>query len=195
MERIKTVLVASAIILLVAMAFYLIHIFKESEAEVYTNKSINITPAQIKSIKDIGQWEFLAIEDEEMVDTVRKGFFSDDNLIIIYPGTLRLGFDMKNVPGDWISSKNDTVNITLPRIALLNQEFINEAQAKVFYETGKWSDKDRNDLYRRALARMKTRGLTQSNIKAAEHNAEAQFKQIMGAMGFAQVNIKWTEKR
>lgn len=195
MKRIEVALIAAAIIALAAIAFYLIHIFRESEAEVYTNNSINITPTQIKAIKDIGQWEFLTIENEEMVDTLRKGLFSDDNLVVIYPGTLRLGFDMKNAPDDWVRSRGDTVDITLPRITLLNENFINEAQAKVFFETGRWSDKDRNDLYLRALARMKKRGLTQDNIKDAEDNAEVQFKQIMGAMGFAQVNIKWLGKR
>ena len=42
-----------------------------------------MTPSEIESIRRIGQWEFMAINDEELVDTVRKGFFSDDHLVRI----------------------------------------------------------------------------------------------------------------
>ena len=45
-----------------------------------------MTPSEIESIRRIGQWEFMAINDEELVDTVRKGFFSDDHLVRIYSG-------------------------------------------------------------------------------------------------------------
>ena len=36
-----------------------------------SSNAIDLTPAQIRSIERIGQWEFLAIDDEELVDTIR----------------------------------------------------------------------------------------------------------------------------
>ena len=65
--------------------------FKKTEVSIDVDQKINVTPEQIESIKAIGEWEFLSIADEEMVDTVRKGIFSDDHLVRIYYGTIHLG--------------------------------------------------------------------------------------------------------
>ena len=73
-----------------------------SSLEIVSDNNIDITPQQIQSIKAIGQWEFLAVNDELMVDTTRKGIFSDDHLVRIYYGTLRLGIDMHRVKTGWI---------------------------------------------------------------------------------------------
>lgn len=59
------------------------------------------TPTQIQSIKDIGEWEFLSVSLEELTDTVRKGFISDDELSRIYYGTLRLGINMHQLEPGW----------------------------------------------------------------------------------------------
>lgn len=88
-----------------------------------------------------------------MIDTVRKGFFKDDELIRIYYGTLRLGFDMSEAKADWIKADKDTLVITLPKIKLLDENFIDEARTKSFFESGSWSDKDRADMYKRAYAK------------------------------------------
>ena len=62
---------------------------KETTVSVDVDEGINVTPEVIESIEAIGQWEFLSVDDEELVDTIRKGFFSDDKLARIYYGTLR----------------------------------------------------------------------------------------------------------
>ena len=50
----------------------------------------------------IRQWEFLSVRDEELIDTVRHGFFGDDQLIRIYYGTLRLGVDLAETKEGWL---------------------------------------------------------------------------------------------
>ena len=52
------------------------------------NTRIDITPEEIRSLRKIGQWEFLSVTTEELVEWHRKGTFSDDHLIRIYSGTL-----------------------------------------------------------------------------------------------------------
>ena len=106
-----------------------------NEATVYVDDKIDITPTQVLAMKEIGEWEFLSIENEEMIDTVRKGFFKDDELIRIYYGTLRLGFDMSEAKADWIKADKDTLVITLPKIKLLDENFIDEARTKSFFES------------------------------------------------------------
>lgn len=164
---------------------------KTSSVEISANQKIDITPEQIKSIKDIGEWEFLAISDEEMVDTVRKGFFSDDHLARIYYGTMRLGVNLKQVESGWITVNDDTLDITLPKIGLLDRDFIDEARTKSFFESGKWETKDREALLRRAYQRMLQRGLTPQNLETARQNGDAQVRQVMQSMGFKFIKVRF----
>ena len=65
-----------------------------NEIGISTDNKIDLTPTRIQEIQDIGQWEFLAINDEELIDTINHGFFSDDELVRIYYGTIRMGIDL-----------------------------------------------------------------------------------------------------
>ena len=155
------------------------------------DQTINVTPTQITAMKQIGEWEFLSVNDEELVDTMRRGFFSDDELIRIYYGTLRLGIDMNDVSEDWIGQENDTIVVNLPPIKLLDERFIDEARTKSFFENGKWSDADREAMYQRARQRMRTRGLSDKNIASAEQNASRSFYQMMRSMGFEHIKVRF----
>ena len=124
-----------------------------------------LSPTQIKSIEAIGQWEFLSISDEELIDTVRKGLISDDELVRIYYGTLRLGINMREVGNEWLRADGDTIICTLPPIRLL-------------------------DMYNRAYEAMKKRCLTKANISKAEENAKGQFEAMFQSMGYSNIKIK-----
>lgn len=155
-----------------------------------------LSPTQIARIKSIGQWEFLAVSDEELVDTVRHGFFGDDELSRIYYGTLRLGIDLRDVADDWVGVDGDTVTLLLPPVRLLDEHFLDEARTRAFYEEGRWSEADKAKLARKAMALMKQRCLTPANIRSAEQNAAAQFDNLLRSMGFetARVRFQETEK-
>ncbi len=152
---------------------------------------IGITPVQIESIRDIGQWEFLAISDEELVDTIRHGFFGDDELSRIYYGTLRLGINLQEAGEGWISMDKDTVTATLPPIRLLDEKFIDEGRTQAFFEEGKWSETDKAKLTRKAYRMMKQRCLTPDNIRRAELHASEQFASLIQAMGFEFVRVEF----
>lgn len=153
-----------------------------------------LSPTQIKSIESIGQWEFLSVSDEELVDTTRHGFFGDDKLVRIYYGTLRLGIDMKDVKEGWMEADKDTIVCTLPPIKLLDNNFIDEAKTKSFFETGKWTGQDRQAMYERAYRSMKKRCLSSSNITTAENNAQSQFFKMLKTMGFSNVKVRFEGK-
>ena len=163
---------------------------KDNHIGLEVDNGIDVTPEQIASIKAIGQWEFLSISDEELVDTVRKGFFSDDQLVRIYYGTLRLGIDMSRVR---IYMQGDTVTLSAPPVGLLDQNFIDEARTKAFYESGKWQPKDREALYHKARRQMLAHGLTPENLRSAQQNADNQLRQMMKAMGYQNVVIRFEE--
>lgn len=163
----------------------------KAEIGVEVDQSIDVTPEQITSIKAIGEWEFLAVASEELVDTVRKGFIKDDHLVRIYYGTVRLGVNMHQVEPGWIVASGDSITVTLPQPGLLDRDFIDEARTKSFYESGKWSHKDREKLYQKAYRQMLDHSMTKENLSNARKNGEDQFLSMMKAMGFEHVNIQW----
>lgn len=181
-----------ATIVLVSLAV-IVRACQDIGLHMETEENIGLTPTQILSMREIGQWEFLSIEDEELVDTVKRGFLSSSSLTRIYYGTLRLGFDMRAVKDGWIRREADTLHVTLPAITLLDNDFIDETRTKSVFETGSWSDNDRALLYDQARRKMISRCLTQANIHSAEQNASRQFCQMMKSMGFNHVRIRFEQ--
>lgn len=163
-----------------------------SGTEVHQEKGgrLEITPVEIEKIRSIGEWEFLAVSDEELVDTIRHGFFGDDELTRIYYGTLRLGIDLGEAEEGWISMDRDTVAVKLPPLKLLDGNFIDEARTRSFIEDGKWSEADRAALTRKAEAAMKARCLTAANMKKARGNARTQMAAMLRAMGYKYVRVE-----
>lgn len=180
--------------LLIAGFFWLRGATKNNYIDFGTSEAIDLTPTQIQSMKAIGEWEFLSVSTEELVDTVRKGIFSDEELVRIYYGTLRLGVNMQKVGDDWIQTSGDSITLTLPKIELLDKEFIDEARTKSFYERGSWKPADRDALYQKAYRQMLSHSMTKENLQAAEANASQQMHDIMRALGYQHVSITFQKK-
>lgn len=180
---------ALMLVAIIIFLWWLLIAEKDNHVSVEVDDGINITPEQIQSIRDIGQWEFLSISNEELVDTVRKGLFSDDQLVRIYYGTLRLGIDLSKTKKNWINAHGDTVVVKLPKVGLLDKEFIDETRTKAFYESGRWTARDREALYRKARRQMLSHALTKQNLKTAEANAEDHVRQMMKTMGFNNIIV------
>ena len=167
-------------------------VYGPGESNVVTTERVErvtLTPTQIKSIESIGEWEFLAVSDEEIVDTVSHGFFGDSELIRIYYGTLRMGIDLRQARKGWIRLEGDTVCADLPPVRLLGNEFIDEARTQTFYETGTWTAADRKRLYLKASRIMRQRVVNRDNLNKASQQAEAQMDKLLQAMGFEHVRI------
>ena len=189
MTKIKIGIGLAIVVLLVAGFFWLRNLTKNDHIDFGTDTEINITPTQIQNILAIGEWEFLSISAEELVDTIRKGLFTNDELARIYYGTLRLGVNMHQVKPGWIETKGDSVTMTLPAIGLLDKDFIDEARTKSFYESGSWKPADREVLYRKAYRMITQHCLTEENLQAAESNGREQFTNMLQSMGYTNVNI------
>ena len=183
-------ILVAAIVALAAL-WWLVSGISQSEVTLDVNQEIDLTPEQITSIEAIGEWELLAIANEELVDTTRKGFFKDDHLVRIYYGTVRLGINMKNVEPGWIQTGGDSIVVTLPQPGLLDKNFIDEARTKSFFETGKWSHQDRDKLYQKAYRQMLAHCLTPANLRSARENGEALFTKMMKSIGYERVSVRW----
>lgn len=192
-HRIIVLLLAGALV--VAGVAWLVRAVSHSEVGLAVDQRINITPEQMTSIKAIGEWEFLSVSNEELVDTIREGMLSDDHLVRIYYGTARLGINMHHVEPGWLTTRGDTLVATLPAIELLDRDFIDEARTKSFFESGSWSHADREALYRKAYRQMLRHTMTHDNLQAARDNCEEQFRRMLKVMGFPLVSVHFRENR
>lgn len=185
------------VVLIVGIVVYLISSIKTvvtttntTVPDVVKNEKIDVTPTMIRSIEQIGEWSFLEINDEELVDTVRRGIFSNDELVRIYYGTLRLGINLKDAKEGWLRMSGDTLVAKLPPVRLLDNDFIDETRTRSFIASGKWSSVDRKEMYDRAVQKMRQRCLTKKNYAAAQLNAKEQFGQMLRSMGFEKTRVE-----
>ncbi len=164
---------------------------------IANDSSTYMTESQIESIRNIGQWEFLSVSAEEIVDTTRMGLFTDDHLVRIYYGTLRLGVDMTKATCESRKAADESelpvMVLTVPDICLLDSNFIDEAMTRSFHQTGVWTARDRDDLYRRAQQKMMDRALSPTNIANARQMAETQLLQLLRALGFERSEVRFGE--
>ena len=189
MNKVKIIIGAVVLVAVVAIFFWVKSALKSNYVEIGSNEQIDTTPTQIQSIRDIGEWEFLSVSAEEMVDTVRKGFFSDDELVRIYYGTLRLGINMQNLSEDAIRVQSDSVQATFPKVTLLDNDFIDEAKTKSFYESGKWTPQAHQALYQKAHRQMLHHCLTKENLTTAQSNAESQLRNLFTQLGYKTITL------
>ena len=180
---------AIVVVLLIVGFFWLKNLTKNDHIDFGPDEDIDITPTQIQSIKAIGEWEFLSVSAEELVDTTRRRLLMKDELARIYYGTLRLGVDMHQVKPGWIKTSGDSITMTLPAIGLLDKDFIDEARTRPFYESGSWTAEDREILFKKAYRMMTQHCLTKENLQAAEANGQEQFRNMLQSMGYKHVKI------
>ena len=187
MKKFHIIIGAVVLIAVVAIFFWVRSAFKDNYLELGTNENIDPTPTQIQSIRDIGEWEFLSVSAEEMVDTVRKGIFTDDELVRIYYGTLRLGINMQHLSDSAITVQGDSIMVTLPKVGLLDKDFIDESKTKP------WTPQAHQALYQKAHRQMLTHCLTSDNITAAQTNAESQLRNLFIQLGYKNIILRFEE--
>jgi len=192
-DKLKWAVRLLALVLMIIVVWWLLFAEKDNHVAVAVDDGIDDTPAQIESIKSVGQWEFLSVSTEELVDTTRRRLLKDDQLVRIYYGTLRLGVDLSKASDGWLQTRGDTLVATLPKVGLLDPDFIDEARTKSFYESGSWTPRDRELLYQKARRQMLSHALTPQNLQSAQDNADQQFRQLFRAMGYNNIFIRFED--
>lgn len=191
---------ALAVVVLAAFVAWRVKAFIDADASLLTvehTEAIVQTPEEIKAIRDIKQWEFLAVEAEELVEHHEAHTFGDKHLVKVYKGKLRIGLDMEHAGQDWFKPYSTEyppadcrdVEINLPNVQLLDENFIDEARTITFYEEGKFDAKVKQQMYDDAAEKMKARTLTKANIEAARQAAKDQFVKIFRSLGYEKVTI------
>ena len=156
-------------------------------------KPIEQSPEEIVRLQAIGQWEFLSVEAEELVERHYSGLMSERDLVCIYRGTLRIGVDMRKLPSDWVEMKERSAILHLPQPSLLDEDFLDESRTTVFFEQGIFRPEERDAMRTEAKEKMKKRAMTAENLSIARRNAEAQFQKLFLAMGYEDVVVEFEQ--
>ena len=159
------------------------------------DKPIAQSPEEIVHLRSIGQWEFLSVESEELVERHHTGLMSDRDLICIYRGTLRIGVDLRKLPEDWVEVKGRNAIVHLPQPSLLDENFLDETRTTVFMEQGLFRAEEREAMIAEAKNKMKQRALTTDNLSIARRNAESQFQKLFHAMGYEDVIVEFAPQK
>ena len=156
-------------------------------------KPIEQSPEEIMRLQAIGQWEFLSVEAEELVERHYSGLMSERDLVCIYRGTLRIGVDMRKLPSDCVEMKERSAILHLPQQSLLDENFLDESRTTVFFEQGIFRPEERDAMRTEAKEKMKKRAMTAENLSIARRNAEAQFQNLFRAMGYEDVVVEFEQ--
>lgn len=152
-------------------------------------QAIDTTPEEIRSLRDIGQWEMLSVDTEELVEKNEHSLLSTAQMVCVYRGTLRIGIDMAKTTEKWCDVQGKSVTLHLPEVELLDNDFINDTRTTVFVQEGNWSAEAKQQMRTQAAEAMKKRALSAENLSLARRNAEEQFRKLFAALGYEEVNI------
>lgn len=189
---IKTILIILAVAAVCAGGYF----FFRTSSIGFEKTKIDNTANQITEIKKIGQWDFLTLECEVLVDTLRERQFPfpDDQLARIYKGALHFGIDLDQADQNWIEVQGDSIiSVHLPAIRLLDDNFIDEANTITFYENGKWDNTTKEAMYESAKAKMLKLASEPQYYEMARTQAENRFRSLFKVIGFKEVNIHYQE--
>ena len=189
--RITLIVIALAFIAYGGMVVYR----NLTSTDTAVDKPIAQSPEEIVHLRSIGQWEFLSVESEELVERHNSGLMSDRDLICIYRGTLRIGVDLRKLPEDWVEVKERNAIVHLPQPSLLDENFLDESRTTVFMEQGLFRAEEREAMIAEAKNKMKQRALTTDNLSIARRNAESQFQKLFAAMGYEEVIVVFDTKK
>ncbi|WP_288152703.1 DUF4230 domain-containing protein [uncultured Prevotella sp.] len=194
--KIKLAAVVVVCLIVMVAVLCMCHAAKSVTAGHQTEVVVTPTPVNLDSIRAIGQWSFLTVEMDEVVDTVDRGLFSSDRISVAYHGTLHYGINVAEARPGWVTIVGDTaVTVVLPPVRLLDDRFLDERNVKVY--EGR-DDMDfinkptvRAALVRKAKAAMIRRG--RENIPEARGKAEAEVRRIFSQHGYKKIVIRFED--
>lgn len=194
--KIKLAAVVVVCLIVMVAVLYMCHAAKSVTAGHQTEVVVTPTPVNLDSIRAIGQWAFLTVEMDEVVDTVDRGLFSSDRISVAYHGTLHYGINVAEARPGWVTIVGDTaVTVVLPPVKLLDDRFLDERNVKVY--EGR-DDMDfinkptvRAALVRKAKAAMIRRG--RENIPEARGKAETEVRRIFSQHGYKKIVVSFED--
>ena len=191
----KKILVKTAVYAVIAIILWLMisKLVSVVAPDVTTtdNERIDSTEVVVKNIETSRQWVFLKIPVEEVVSR-EKGLIWKDNLTKKFKGQIELGLDLRMMLPGWAKYKPGDfshIELNMPPIEILNNEFLDEAASQTLIDEGSWSLEEKKLMKEEAIEKMSQQALSLHNVEAAEALARRELTEKFLKLGYKDVKV------
>jgi hypothetical protein len=168
---------------------------------------IDNTPLVITQVKNIAELQTAQLYAELVVDSTvytnmdftnsalrsigmpSMPLMEQRKIVLIVRGKVIAGIDLKQLTGERVFVKDDSLRIDLPAAKIL-EIITNPSDFETFIENGEWTDTEVNAVKRKAQKLLLLKAAEQGLIKKATEQSAAATRQLMQSLGFKKVNIQ-----
>lgn len=157
---------------------------------------IDKTENVIVEIKKLGEFVTASYYEEMVLHYAKKSTKvldkSKDELVMLAKGKVRAGFDLKEVSEEDIIVRNDTVEMNVPPVKIIDV-IINPSDFEIYEEDGKWSQSLITSIQSEARKKLKTHALTNNILDKAKQMGRNRLEEILKGLGFEEIIISIKE--
>ena len=148
---------------------------------------IDKTENVIVEIKKLGEFVTASYYEEMVLHYAKKSTKvldkSKDELVMLAKGKVRAGFDLKEVSEEDIIVRNDTVEMNVPPVKIIDV-IINPSDFEIYEEDGKWSQSLITSIQSEARKKLKTHALTNNILDKAKQMGRNRLEEILKGLEF-----------
>ena len=150
-----------------------------------------ISAVTLKDIAPTMQLRTLTLQKELLVSQYRQNpwYQGDDEIHVVYPGRIDLGFDLHRCGDDWLQVVGDTTFVHLPPVEILNAKSNYTGIADVKIEVGTWTGDDMNRLHDRANAMMLRSCEADDCYRRAEKLGAETLIELLTSFGYRNITV------
>ena len=151
----------------------------------------SISAVTLKDIAPTMQLRTLTIRKELLVSQYRQNpwYQGDDEIHVVYPGRIDLGFDLRRCHEDWLQVTGDSTLVRLPAVEILNAQGNYTGLADVKIEVGTWTGNDMNLLHDRANALMLRSCEADDCYRRAEELGAKTLMELLATFGYRNIAV------
>ena len=117
--------------------------------------------------------------------SARDGLVTDE-LCIIAKGSVRAGYNLKNLASDAVRTSGDTLIVRLPMPMVLDVQ-LNPSDCEVYFSDGRWTQEEITALQKEASDKLYVNALSSGILETARESGEKQLRTLLGSLGYATV--------
>lgn len=169
---------------------------------------IEDTPVVLTKINEIGELATACYYDEDIYQTSKLteitgpvGFLasavgknpSKEDLVIIARGTVKAGFDLKDVSLEDVAVRNDSLFVVLPHPKILSVT-VNPSDYEIIGGNSSWSQRDVSGLVSYARSSILRNALDNGIYSRAATAGKGKVRELLEACGFRNVSVSVAEE-
>lgn len=145
----------------------------------------------LSDISPTMQLRTLSLQKELLVSQYRANpwYQTDEEIHVVYPGRIDIGFDLSKCQDDWLQLRGDSTLVHMPAVEILNKNSNYTGLADVKIEVGKWTAADMEALHRRANAQMLRSCEAEDCYRRAEELGAKALSDLLTTFGYKNITV------